>query len=77
MAEHGCEKSAKGKNYETEVQHAAYVQTAVSAIDVASVCDLADHFQVHSSVGMDDGVSGGKAKEPLETYLGETLCRVG
>ena len=60
MAEYECEKGAKRESNQTEVQYAAYVQTAVSVVDVASVCDLADHFQVHTPVGMDDGFSGGK-----------------
>ena len=70
-------RSAKREGCETEVQYAAYVQTAVSVIDVAPVCHLADHFQVHSSVGMDDGFPGGEAKEPLKTHMGKTLCRAG
>lgn len=74
VAGHECEKSAKRKSDETKVQYAAYVQTAVSVVDVASVCHLADYFQVHTPLGLDDGISGCETEEPVEAYLGETFC---
>ena len=61
MSRHECKKISKRDGSQTKVQRAAYVEAAVSVIDVGSVRRMADCFQVHSPVGMDDGVSGGEA----------------
>ena len=55
MSEYECEKSSERESDKTEVQHAFNVETAISATDVTPFCCLADCFQVHSVVGMDNG----------------------
>lgn len=60
MSRHECKKISKRDKGQAEVQRAAYVEAAVSVVDVGSVRCLADRFQVHSPVGMDDGVPGGE-----------------
>lgn len=60
MSKYECKKSLKRKSGKTEVQYAANVETTVFAIDVTPIRCLADYFQVHSIMGMDDGISGCK-----------------
>lgn len=56
--EHGEGKGEKEKR--TENHTCNFVETALAACNVSTICNLADYLQVHSAVGMDHGISGGK-----------------
>ena len=76
MSGYECKEKAERKSDQAEIQHAANVETEISVIDVGSLPDLADHFQVHTPVGMDDGVPGGETKDLPLTDLAASLCRI-
>ena len=69
--EHGKGKGKKEKRAENYPHN--FMETALAAVDVSTICNLADHLQVHSTVGMDNGVSGGKACDVRTSDLGENL----
>ena len=78
--EHGEGKGEKEKR--TENHTCNFVETALAACNVSTICNLADYLQVYSTLGMDDGVSGGKTgsgREPgldlrtLQMHL-KTVC---
>ena len=50
-----------------------FMETALAACDVSTICNLADYLQVHSAVGMDHGISGGKTGNVRTSDLGENL----
>ena len=62
------EKEKRRENYPCNL-----VETALAACDVSTICNLADYFQVHSTVGMDHGISGGKTCDICTSDLGENL----
>ena len=54
--EYGEGKNEKEKRAENRPRN--FMETALAACDVSTICNLADYFQVHSTVGMDHGISG-------------------
>ena len=62
------EKEKRRENYPCNL-----VETALAACDVSTICNLADYLQVHSTVGMDHGISGGKTCDICTSDLGENL----
>ena len=62
------EKEKRRENYPCNL-----VETALAACDVSTICNLADYLQVHSAVGMDHGISGGKTCDICTSDLGENL----
>ena len=60
------EKEKRRENYPCNL-----VETALAACNVSTICNLADYLQVYSTLGMDDGVSGGKTCNVLTSDLGE------
>ena len=76
MSRHECKKISKRDSGQAEVQRTAYVEAAVSVIDVGPVRCVADRFQVHSPLGMDDGVPGGETQDLPLTDLAASFCRV-
>ena len=69
--EHGEGKGEKEKRTENRPRN--FMETALAACDVSTICNLADYLQVYSTLGMDDGVSGGKTGNVLTSDLGENL----
>ena len=69
--EHGEGKGEKEKR--TENHTCNFVETALAACNVSTICNLADYLQVYSTLGMDDGVSVGKTGNVLTSDLGENL----
>ena len=67
-------KDGEGKNEKekrAENRPRNFMETALAACDVSTICNLADYLQVHSAVGMDHGISGGKTCNVLTSDLGE------
>ena len=62
------EKEKRRENYPCNL-----VETALAACNVSTICNLADYLQVYSTLGMDDGVSGGKTGNVRTSDLGENL----
>ena len=69
--EYGEGKNEKEKRAENRPRN--FMETALAACDVSTICNLADYFQVHSTVGMDHGISGGKTCDICTSDLGENL----
>ena len=67
--EYGEGKNEKEKRAENRPRN--FMETALAACDVSTICNLADYLQVHSAVGMDHGISGGKTGNVLTSDLGE------
>ena len=65
------EKMKKKKGAENRPRN--FMETALAACDVSTICNLADYLQVHSAVGMDHGISGGKTGNVRTSDLGENL----
>ena len=61
------------KEKRTENHTCNFVETALAACNVSTICNLADYLQVYSTLGMDDGVSGGKTGNVRTSDLGENL----
>ena len=68
MAKEKMKKKKGAENYPCNL-----VETALAACDVSTICNLADYLQVHSAVGMDHGISGGKTCDICTSDLGENL----
>ncbi len=62
------EKEKRRENYPCNL-----VETALAACDVSTICNLADYLQVHSAVGMNHGISGGKTCDICTSDLEENL----
>lgn len=74
-----CYEAQKGEKSSTgsrtaEIQLETDVETAISADDVSAIFDLADYLQVHTAVGLDDGISGSEAEYIREIFLGKEVC---
>ena len=69
--EYGEGKNEKEKRAENRPRN--FMETALAACDVSTICNLADYLQVHSAVGMDHGISGGKTGNVCTSDLGENL----
>ena len=52
------------------------METEVFAADVGSFCHMADCFQVHTVMGMDNGVSGSEAEDFCAADMGTAVCRI-
>ena len=65
MAKEKMKKEKRRENYPCNL-----VETALAACDVSTICNLADYLQVHSAVGMDHGISGGKTCDICTSDLG-------
>ena len=76
MSKYERKKSRKRESDKAEIQYAANVEAKISAVDVTPVCHLVDCFQVHSVMGMDNGISGCETKDHDSSSMAETLCWV-
>jgi hypothetical protein len=56
------EKDEEKRNEnKTEILLESHVEAEIPSVHVGSLRDMADHIQVCAVMGMDDGLSGGKA----------------
>ena len=72
--EYGEGKNEKEKRAENRPRN--FMETALAACDVSTICNLADYLQVHSAVGMDHGISGGKTGNVRTSDLGENRYKM-
>lgn len=52
------------------------METEISFAHVGAFRGLVDYLQVHPAVGLDHGVSGGKAGHVCVADMGKEICRV-
>ena len=69
------EKEEKSSS-KTKIFLASHVETEISSVDVSALRSLAHCVQVHTPVGLDHGVPGGKAGHICEAHMGKGVCRV-
>lgn len=70
------EKEEKRNSNKRKIFLESHVEAKISSVDVSAFCDLAHYLQVHTFMGLDDGISGGKAGHICITGVGEEVCGI-
>lgn len=68
------EDEEKRNQNETKILLESHVEAEVPSVHVGSLRDMADHIQVCAIMGMDDGLSGGKARFLCPADVGAEIC---
>ena len=70
------EKEEKRNSSKRKIFLKSHVETEISSVDVGAFRNLAHYLQVHTLVGMDDGIPGGKAGHICTAGMGKGVCGI-
>lgn len=70
------EKEEKRNSSKRKIFLESHVETEISSVDVGAFRNLAHYLQVHTLVGLDDGIPGGEAGHLCAASVGKEVCRI-